>query len=110
MITRLRGRRAHDTHHEPGSLLQPGLLQPLQLHMLELLPALALAALRQTCNAMRFLVDFSTGSMWLDIARDLNKAEELLPEHAVHSPAVIALLYQQAAILSNIRQGRSTSS
>lgn len=74
--------------------------------MLSQLPVRALLALRQTCSLMRHLVDAGSGPRWLDIARHLQVAEQLLPQDAQHGPAVHAVLRDQAAVLSSIQKAR----
>lgn len=84
----------------------PELLQPLRVHMLKHVPVKVLLALRQACSLTCLLVDDYTGPQWLAIARQLQVPEQLLPHDAQHGPAVHAVLRDQAALVTNIRQGR----
>lgn len=84
----------------------PELLQPLRVHMLEHVPVKVLLALRQASNTTRSLVDDGTCPQWQAIARQLQVPEQLLPHDAQHGPAVHAVLRDQAALVSHIRQGR----
>ena len=80
------------------------LMQPLQACMLKHLPLRALVALRQTCRAIRQLVDDDTGLLWLQHARQLRIAEQLLPSQPQHGPAVHAVLRSQACQVSRLLQ------
>ena len=82
------------------------LLHPLRAHLLHQLPVRALLALRRTCSVMRDLVDNETGPQWLDIARQLRVAEQLLPQDAVHAPAVHSVLRDQASLVASIRKAQ----
>lgn len=82
------------------------LLHPLRAHLLIQLPVSTLLALRQTCSMMRNLVDDETGPQWLDIARQLQVAEQLLPKDALHAPAVHSVLRDQAGLVASIRKAQ----
>ena len=85
----------------------PSMQQPLQVPMLEHLPIKTLLALCQACSTARALVDEGTCPQWLRIAQQLQVPQQQLPQEAQHAPAVHAVLRDQAALLANIRQGRT---
>lgn len=90
----------------PTNDLLLGILQPLQEHMLDLLPVKALLALRQASSTTQSLVDHSTCPQWLSVAEELRVPPQLVPLDAQHGPAVHAVLRDQAALLATIRRAR----
>ncbi len=85
------------------SIASPDLMQPMQAYLFEHLPVRALVALRQSCKAMQYLVDASTGPQWAHAARGLGVAEELLPHEAQHGMPAQTVLRNQAEMILRIR-------